>query len=217
MYRRVTAHHPCPRDDHGSGDDGGRRHRAIIEHPHRNLSHVPPRGLGDDHPMLVCIFALLRPRDPQLVICRDARWWPQIGRAIRTSICTLAAIRLLRPIDGWFVLCIALDDEATRIMRSVMRSALITTFGRSSQHAPLPIVDLGDGRTTIRFVARHVPLIMDRAGRRLIVQPGRGSLVQVTGELRPMASCIGIIPIMHQIRVLSFVDDCVGGKSGVVR
>lgn len=96
--------------------------------------------------------------------------------------------------------------EAATTMTNLLRRVLTDAFGRAGRHAMLPIINLGDGRWALRFVSKQAPRLVDAVGRRLIVEPGKGSILQIVGELRPMVSSAGLIPIMRQVRVLEFID-----------
>ena len=125
---------------------------------------------------------------------------------IITPPCELFAARLARPVGGWYVLAVRFDRQTASKMGELLRLKLVEAYGRDGRHAALPMTDLGDDCRLLRFVSRQSPRLVDLAGQRLIVEPGKGSILQIVGELRPMVSCVGFIPIMRQIRVREFVE-----------
>lgn len=126
--------------------------------------------------------------------------------AVTTPPCSWFAASLIRPVSGWFVLSTTFEALAASEMAKLLRLELANAFGRDGRHAVLPIADLRDGRFLVRFVAKRRPRLIDVDERRLIVEPGRGSIVQVDCELRPMVSGVGIIPTMQQVRILQLVE-----------
>lgn len=103
------------------------------------------------------------------------------------------------------MLAATFDGQEVTTMSDLLRQAFVDAFGRAGRHAALPIANLDDGRWALRFVSRQAPRLVNPTGQRLIVEPGRGSVLQIFADLRPMISSLGIIPIMQQIRVLEFI------------
>jgi hypothetical protein len=126
--------------------------------------------------------------------------------AIITPPCTMLAGCLSTPVCGWFVLSAAFDVSAAAIMAGHMRQYLIRSYGRNGRTGPLPMIGLGDGRWVIRFVARQVPQIVNADGLRLIVEPTRGSLVQIIADFHAMVAGVGLIPIMQEVRVVRLAE-----------
>ncbi|MGD0109120.1 MAG: hypothetical protein ABSC06_34560 [Rhodopila sp.] len=126
--------------------------------------------------------------------------------AVTTPPCSWFAASLIRPVSGWFVLSTTFEPHGAYEVANLMRRELVNAFGRDGRHAPLPMTNLGDGCFLVRFVAKQRPRLSDIGGRRLIVEPPRGSVVQVVSELRPLISDVGVIPMMQQIRLLKLVE-----------
>ena len=127
--------------------------------------------------------------------------------AITTPPCSLFAASLARPVWGFFVLAVTFDKNTVGGIREMLRSSLEQEYGAIGRRAALPLTDLGDGRWLTRFVSMQAPRVDDSQGMQVIVQPAAGSILSIEGELQPMFSHMGVIPVMRRVVVLQFLSE----------
>jgi hypothetical protein len=127
--------------------------------------------------------------------------------AITTPPCSLFAASLARPVWGFFVLAVTFDKNTVGRMREMLRSSLEREYGAIGRRAALPLTDLADGRWLTRFVSMQAPRVDDSQGMQVIVQPAAGSILSIEGELQPMLSHMGVIPVMRRVVVLQFLSE----------
>jgi hypothetical protein len=139
-----------------------------------------------------------------------------MAAAITTPNCTLYAASLARPVSGWSVLSVTFDECGAASMHRMLHNAMASEFGAVGRKTALPLTDLEDGSYLLRFVPRQTPPLVNREGRRIIVEPPIGSVLRIDAEIRPMRSHVGIIPIMQRVIVLQFVSAAVTSNRGVL-
>ena len=127
--------------------------------------------------------------------------------AITTPPCSLFAASLARSVWGFFVLAVTFDKNTVGGIREMLRSSLEQEYGAIGRRAALPLTDLGDGRWLTRFVSMQAPRVDDSQGMQVIVQPAAGSILSIEGELQPMFSHMGVIPVMRRVVVLQFLSE----------
>ena len=141
----------------------------------------------------------------------DRQTLPSNFAAVITPNCTLHAASLVRPISGWFLLSVTFCQDDTSIMGAILRQGMTLAYGNRGKKAALPMTDLGDDRSLIRFVSNEPPRVVSGEDLELMVQPAPGSILKVETEIRPMRSAVSIIPIMLRIIVFQFVPQKRGG------
>jgi hypothetical protein len=126
--------------------------------------------------------------------------------AIITPLCLLYAASLAQPVQGFFVLSVTFDRSTVGTMRALLRTTLKAEHGIIGRRATVRLTDLEDGRWLIRFLAKERPQVVDVKGQRVIVEPPVGSVLRIDADLRPMRSCVGVMPIMRRIIVIDFAQ-----------